>query len=74
ERNGRVERTRREGGRMVHEEISKNGSNDEFTVVLGDRFIVSAKGRGVPFDALKSGVASLDLGQLESMKDVGAQK
>ncbi len=75
ERNGRVERTRREGDRTIHEEISKGGSGaNEFTVVLGDRFIVSAKGRGVAFEDLKSGVASLDLGRLESMKNAGAQQ
>ncbi|MBK6982849.1 MAG: YIP1 family protein [Betaproteobacteria bacterium] len=73
ESNGRIERTRREGGRMVHEEISKDGRN-EFSVVLGERFVVSAKGRGVPFEALKSAVGSLDLGALESMKDSGAKQ
>jgi Yip1 domain len=70
----RIERTRREGSRMVHEEVSKRGGENEFTVVLGDRFVVSAKGQGVPLDALKSAVGSLDLGKLESMKDVGAKK
>jgi hypothetical protein len=59
---------------MVHEEVSKRGGDNEFTVVLGDRFVVSARGQGVPIDALKSAVGSLDLGKLESMKDVGAQR
>ncbi len=43
-------------------------------MVLGDRFVVSAKGNGVPFDVLKSAVGSLNLAKLESMKEVGAQK
>jgi hypothetical protein len=74
ESDGRVERTRREGNRMVHEEYSKRGGDSKYTVVLGDRFVVSARGQGVPIDALKSSVGSLDLAKLESMKDVGAQK
>jgi hypothetical protein len=74
ENDGRIERTRREGNRTIHEEISKRDGQNEFTVVLGDRFVVSARGHGVSIDGLKSAVASLDLGKLESMKDVGAQK
>ena len=74
ETGGRIERTRREGNRMVHEEISKRGGDNEFTVVLADRFVVSARGQGVPIDALRSAVGSLDLGKLESMKDAGAKK
>ncbi len=66
------ERTQKVDGRLVHERGSKaaNGSN-EFTVVLGNRFIVEAKGRGVDLPQLKAAVASLDLGKLEGMKDVG---
>jgi hypothetical protein len=74
ENDGRIERTRRDGNRTIHEEISKRGGENEFTVVLGDRFVVSARGQGVTIDALRSSVGSLDLGKLESMKDVGAIK
>jgi hypothetical protein len=42
--------------------------------VLGDRFVVSARGQGVSIDALRSAVGSLDLGKLESMKESGAVK
>jgi len=70
----RIERTRREGSRMVHEEVSKRGGDNEFTVVLGDRFVVSARGQGVPIESLRSAVGSLDLGKLESMKEAGAKK
>jgi hypothetical protein len=59
--------TRREGNRVVHEEVSKRGGRNEYTVVLADRFVVSAKGRADIGD-LKSGVASLDLGKLEALK------
>jgi hypothetical protein len=74
ENDGRIERTRREGSRMIREEISKRDGDNEFTVVLGDRFVVSARGQGVSIDALRSAVGSLDLGKLESMKESGAVK
>jgi hypothetical protein len=68
------ERTQNIDGRLIHEKCSKRGGNNEFTVVVGKRFVVSAKGRGVDLDALKKAVSGLDLGKLEAMKDVGVQK
>jgi Yip1 domain len=68
------ERTEKVNGRLTHQKISKTGGTNEFAVVLGDRFVVSAKGRGVDFPELKAAVASLELGKLESMKDLGVQK
>ena len=53
---------------MVHEEVSKRGGRNKYSLVLADRFIVTASGSGVDINALKSGVASLDLGKLESMR------
>ena len=70
----RIERTRKEGSRMVHEEVSKTGGDNEYTVVLADRFIVSARGQGVAIDSLRSAVGSLDLAKLESMKGAGEVK
>lgn len=63
----RIERTRKEGTRMVHEEIDKTGGNNEYSIVLKDRFVVSAKGTA-DINALKSAVDSLDLAKLEGMK------
>ena len=67
------EKTMKVNGRLVHERSGKDGRS-EYDVVLGERFIVSAKGSGVDLNTLKSAVASLDLGKLESMKNVGVQK
>jgi len=61
------ETTHKEGNRLIHEEVSKQGGSNKFVVVLNERFIVTARGN-VPIDALKSSVASLDLGKLESLK------
>ena len=68
------EKTEKVNGRLVHEKVSKRGGTNEFAVVLGDRFVVSATGRGVELGELKAAVGGLDLGKLESMKDVGVQK
>lgn len=66
------ERTRKVDGRLTHEKVSKkDGGVSEFQVVLGDRFIVSASGHGVSIDELRSAVASVDLGKLEALKEVG---
>jgi Yip1 domain len=68
------ERTQKVDGRLVHEKVSKTGGTNEFTIVLGDRFVVSATGHGVAIGDLKSALSGLDLGKLESMKDVGVTK
>jgi hypothetical protein len=63
----RRESTRREGKRLVHEEVSKTGGTNKYTVVLNDRFIVEADGT-VDIGSLKSSMNDLDLGKLESLK------
>ena len=64
----RKESTRKEGNRLVHEEVNKQpGGSSKYVVVLADRFIVTARGTA-DIGTLKSGVASLDLGKLESLK------
>ncbi len=68
------ERTTRVNGRLTHEKTSKNGGANEYGIVIGDRFMVSSKGRGVDLAGLKSAVASIDLAKLESMKDAGVAK
>ena len=40
----RREATRKDGARLVHEEESKRGGSNKYTVVLNDRFIVEARG------------------------------
>jgi len=67
------ERTEKVNGRIVHEKRSKSGG-DEFGVVLGDRFMVSAKSDDMDADQLKTAVDGLDLRRIEGMKDTGVQK
>jgi hypothetical protein len=69
------EKTTKVDGRLTHEKGSKQpGGSNEFTLVLGDRFIVAARGTGVELPELKGAVAGLDLGKLEALKSVGVQK
>jgi hypothetical protein len=65
EDNNRREVTRTEGDRIIHEEVSKTGGSNKYTVVVGKRFIVAASGTKVDIDALKSGVNSVDVGKLK---------
>jgi hypothetical protein len=67
------EKTGKVDGRLVHEKMRKDGRN-EYNIVLGERFIVTAKGNGIDLNTLKSAVVSLDLGKLEAMKNEGVQK
>ena len=67
------ERTERIGGRLVHQRVSKTGGTNEFTIVLGDRFIVKAEG-DADINTLRTAVSNLDLQKLESMKDIGVAK
>ena len=47
------ERTRQIDDRLTHEKSSRS-SDDEFAVVVADRFLVAARGRGIDVDALRS--------------------
>jgi len=67
------ERTRKVNGRFVHEKVSKRGGDNEFGIVLGERFIVSASGN-VSIDQLKGALDGIDLAKLESLKSAGVQK
>jgi len=66
-----VERTFKEGARMVHESRRKDGSRAGYKLVLGNGVMVQAEGRGVDLDALKRAVQALDLRRLESNRTPG---
>lgn len=63
----RTERTERVDGRMVHTSVSKRGGDNEFSIVIADRFVVTARGP-VDIGGLKSAVSALDLSTLETLK------
>ena len=68
------EKTYHQDGRMIHEEWNNDGDG-EFTVILGDRFVVAVHGSGVPnIDALKSALGGVNLAGLEALKNQGVKK
>jgi hypothetical protein len=67
------ERTFKENGRMVHETTSRSGQ-DELSLIVGERFVVTARGAQVGIDVLRDAVSSMALDRLEGLKDVGVQK
>ena len=60
--------TRKEGNRLVHEEQDKQDGSSKYLVVLNERFMVSAEGRGVDLAMLRSAVNGVNLSGLEAMK------
>lgn len=67
------ERTVRQGNRIVHERVSKTGGSNEFGILVGERFMVSAEGTGVDIGMLRSAVMDLDLARLEGLRNEGVQ-
>ena len=68
------EKTYHDGTRLIHEHCSK-GAGCEYTVVLADRFVVSAKGSGVTdIGALKAATGSLNLAGLEALRSQGVKR
>jgi hypothetical protein len=68
------EKTYHQGGRLIHEQWDNSGNGD-FSIVLGDRFIVEVHGSGLQsIDALKAAVVGLDLAGLEALKGQGVKK
>lgn len=67
----RTERTGREGGRFVHEEWDSSDNRGEYSVIVGNRFVVKVEGHAGSLGALKSAAASVNLSGLEALKDQG---
>lgn len=68
------EKTFHQDGRLIQEKWNNSGSG-EYSVVLGDRFVVEVNGSGVAnIDALKAALASVNLAGLEALKNQGVSK
>jgi hypothetical protein len=68
------ERTRKEDGRIVHEKWDGDAKRGEFSIVLGDRFVVKADGDADSIEQLKGAVGSIDLAGLEALKNEGVKR
>ncbi|HEX6833277.1 MAG TPA: YIP1 family protein, partial [Rudaea sp.] len=68
------EKTYHQGGRLIHEQWD-NGGSGEYTVVLGDRFVVAVHGSGVAnIDAVKAALGGVNLAGLEALKSQGVKR
>jgi hypothetical protein len=67
------EKTTRFDGHKAMEKYDRSSKSGEMSVLVGDRFIVEAKGNDVDMDALKSAVKAVNLGKLDSMKGQGVK-
>ena len=68
------EKTGTANGRRFHEKYDKNSKSGEYTVVVGNRFMVEVNGRGIDMPTMKKAIDQVNLAKLESMKDVGVKK
>ncbi len=68
------ERTTQHEGYPAYEKFTKSGrdTHAELSVIVGQRFVVSAEGSGISMDALKGAVGQVDLGRLQAMSGEAA--
>jgi hypothetical protein len=65
------ERSYQKNGMRMHEKWDGASRYGTYEVVIADRFLVKAEGRGLRMDDLKNAVASVDLSALAALKDQG---
>lgn len=61
-------------GNKGFEKYDNQGKYGEISVLVAKRFIVEANGNSVSMEQIKSAVDMIDIGKLESWKDVGVEK
>lgn len=61
------EKVGRVGGRMTQESYDREARSGEYGVLVGERFMVQARGDGVTMDELKAAVGAVDVGRLERL-------
>jgi hypothetical protein len=54
------------GGRMTQESYDRQAKSGEYSVLVGERFMVQARGNGVSMDELKAAVEAVGLPRLEA--------
>ncbi len=71
EGDGKYEKIGKVDGRMTQESYDKASKHGEYSVLVGDRFMVAAKGDGVSMDELKAAAAAVGLARLEALAKAG---
>lgn len=59
------------GGRMTQESYDRQAKSGEYSVLVGERFMVQAEGEGVTMEDLKAAVGSVDARRLEGLAKAG---
>lgn len=72
--NGYERTTDHEGYPAYEKERSGPSPRSELSVVVAERFLVTANGQNVRMDELKDAVGDLDLGDLEDLRDEGIEE
>jgi hypothetical protein len=67
------EKTYKSDGRMVHEQWDNASHQGEYSVVLGERFVVKVSGEADTMKTLKSALDGLDLAGLEALRNEGVK-
>lgn len=71
ESDGRYEKIGKVDGRMTQESYDKASKHGEYSVLVGDRFMVAAKGDGASMDELKAAASAVGLARLEALAKAG---
>ncbi|MBT9469555.1 MAG: Yip1 family protein [Pseudomonadota bacterium] len=71
ESDGKYEKIGKVDGRMTQESYDKTSKHGEYSVLIGDRFMVAAKGDGVSMDELKAAAAAVGPARLEALAKAG---
>lgn len=61
------EKVSTQGGRLISEEWNRESKSGKYSIVVADRFSISADGSAASVDDLKQAVQSIDAGRLEAM-------
>lgn len=61
-------------GRPTHQRYNKKSQDGEYTVVVGNRFLVESHGHQVDMDTLKQAVNGVGLDKLEALKNSGVKQ
>jgi hypothetical protein len=67
------EKTYKSGERMMHEQWDSANRHGEYSVVLGERFVVKVSGNADNMETLKTALDGLDLAGLEALKNEGVK-
>lgn len=61
-------------GNKGYEKYNNEYKDGEISILVAKRFVIEANGNNISMDQLKAAVDMIDIGKLESWKDVGVEK